>query len=594
MKMYGGVSDVGDVQRLVSDIGIPIDTEHARQGSNSMMPYTGSINMHNSQHTDGKRVFHVGGPNSSALGSQGKLYGSTVLPNNDNSQINKSNADKTTSKEQVTVNPDDEMNEEEEKDLTKFQKARRGCKRKWEKFLFKPKDPFKIKWDIFVILLSIWNAIQIPMGFAFPLAFEGKAGYIYSDYIIDFCFIFDIIINFRSCYVDSRTDELVEEPKKITANYLKGRFWVDLVASCNFDLIFMILFPDMGDSALTSLFGMLKLVRLLRLGRMVTYLSKSKSAKLGAMMIQLFFMLLLLLHWMACVWFILAAVDSKWIPSKDLDWDETIVFSAAEENSDKGYFESYVILFYYACLALLGNDYVPTNPLEILLACVLVLVGAVSIGVIIGQFAQLLSDADKAKRRKNEQYDRLTTKMTNLHVPEQIYARVTEYYDEKMKIKFVSDRSMYKYFNKSIKVQFCAHQMKKPIEKFMKNLSEKLCKITKTKVEIGHTRLINSMSTVAQTAFYLPDQTIIRQDALPDGFYFIIEGDCLVFQESEGDFKDYDYFEEKRILQDPEGDAENEDDNTPMKSGYGDDSFGSPYSPQRRRLTRSNTIEDQG
>ena len=54
---------------------------------------------------------------------------------------------------------DDEMNEEEEKDLTKFQKARRGCKRKWEKFLFKPKDPFKIKWDIFVILLSIWNAI---------------------------------------------------------------------------------------------------------------------------------------------------------------------------------------------------------------------------------------------------------------------------------------------------------------------------------------------------------------------------------------------------------------------------------------------------
>ena len=67
--------------------------------------------MHNSQHTDGKRVFHVGGPNSSALGSQGKLYGSTVLPNNDNSQINKSNADKTTSKEQVTVNPDDEMND---------------------------------------------------------------------------------------------------------------------------------------------------------------------------------------------------------------------------------------------------------------------------------------------------------------------------------------------------------------------------------------------------------------------------------------------------------------------------------------------------
>ena len=140
----------------------------------------------------------------------------------------------------------------------------------------------------------------------------------------------------------------------------------------------------MGDSALTSLFGMLKLVRLLRLGRMVTYLSKSKSAKLGAMMIQLFFMLLLLLHWMACVWYILAVTEKTWIPSKDLDWSETIVFTAAAENTDAGYGKSYVILFYYACLALLGNDYVPTTPFEVMLACCLVLVGAVSIGVIIG------------------------------------------------------------------------------------------------------------------------------------------------------------------------------------------------------------------
>lgn len=149
----------------------------------------------------------------------------------------------------------------------------------------------------------------------------------------------------------------------------------------------MILFPDMGDSALTSLFGMLKLVRLLRLGRMVTYLSKSKSAKLGAMMIQLFFMLLLLLHWIACVWYILAVREKTWIPSKDLDWSETIVFTAAAKNTDMGIYQSYVILFYYACLALLGNDYVPTNPLEVILASILVLVGAVSVGIIIGQFA---------------------------------------------------------------------------------------------------------------------------------------------------------------------------------------------------------------
>lgn len=68
-------------------------------------------------------------------------------------------------------------------------------------------------------------------------------GYVISDTIIDACFVIDIVINFRSCYVDTRTDELVEDPKLIAANYMKGRFWVDLVASLNFDLIFSILFP---------------------------------------------------------------------------------------------------------------------------------------------------------------------------------------------------------------------------------------------------------------------------------------------------------------------------------------------------------------
>ena len=51
------------------------------------------------------------------------------------------------------------MEEEDEQDLTQFQKAKLKLKSAWDRFLFKPKDSFKIKWDIFVIILSIWNAI---------------------------------------------------------------------------------------------------------------------------------------------------------------------------------------------------------------------------------------------------------------------------------------------------------------------------------------------------------------------------------------------------------------------------------------------------
>ena len=346
--------------------------------------------------------------------------------------------------------------------------------KRWDRFIFKPKDPFKVKWDIFVILLSIWNSFQIPLGFAFPEAFEDKVGYVVSDQIIDLLFMFDILINFRSCYIDSRTDELVEDTKMIAKNYIKGRFWVDLVASLNFDLIIGPFISD-DQSALTDLAGMLKLVRLLRLGRMVTYLSKSKSFKLGAMMVQLFFFLILLLHWMACTWFIVAHLEDSWIPSKDLDWTETIVFtSAAEQN----YFDSYVILFYYACLALLGNDYVPTNRLEIIIACTLILIGSLIIGILIGQFSLLLSDADKAKRKSNEQFNNLTSKITSLRVPEEMYASVSTYYDEFQKQPYVKDTSIYEFFNPQIKTQFCVHQLKEGIKAIKMN-------------EISHTKIIN-------------------------------------------------------------------------------------------------------
>lgn len=66
---------------------------------------------------------------------------------------------------------------------------------------------------------------------------EGKAGIKVSDSVIDAFFVFDIFVNFRSCYVDSRTDELVTDSNKIAINYLKGRFWVDLMASLPFDML---------------------------------------------------------------------------------------------------------------------------------------------------------------------------------------------------------------------------------------------------------------------------------------------------------------------------------------------------------------------
>ena len=107
----------------------------------------------------------------------------------------------------------------------------------WSSFLFKPNSPSKIKWDIIIILLSVWNAIEIPFLFAFPNTSQENPAIDYVDAFIDFLFAVDILVNFRTGFIDPKTDVLVIIPAKISKNYIKGRFWIDLFASIPFEAL---------------------------------------------------------------------------------------------------------------------------------------------------------------------------------------------------------------------------------------------------------------------------------------------------------------------------------------------------------------------
>ena len=60
---------------------------------------------------------------------------------------------------------------------------------------------------------------------------ENNTGFTVSEAIIDCLFGLDILINFRTGYRDSSTDELIMGEREIAINYMKGRFWIDLFAS---------------------------------------------------------------------------------------------------------------------------------------------------------------------------------------------------------------------------------------------------------------------------------------------------------------------------------------------------------------------------
>ena len=58
----------------------------------------------------------------------------------------------------------------------------------------------------------------------------------FDTFLVDIMFIIDIVINFRTTYINENED-VVSEPSKIAVHYFRGWFIIDLVAAIPFDLL---------------------------------------------------------------------------------------------------------------------------------------------------------------------------------------------------------------------------------------------------------------------------------------------------------------------------------------------------------------------
>lgn len=107
-------------------------------------------------------------------------------------------------------------------------------------------SPFKAVWDWVILLLVIYTAIFTPYSAAFLLSEVEEqrrrtCGYTCNplnvvDLLVDVMFIVDILINFRTTYVN-QNEEVVSHPGRIAQHYFKGWFLIDIVAAIPFDLL---------------------------------------------------------------------------------------------------------------------------------------------------------------------------------------------------------------------------------------------------------------------------------------------------------------------------------------------------------------------
>ena len=100
---------------------------------------------------------------------------------------------------------------------------------------------------------------------------------------------------------------------------------------------------------------------------------------------QLFFYLVLYIHVFACLWYVLVALEQKWVLNMDFIWyDQWMTREVYYEDS---WIRQY-LLCYYTGFYLFGvGEVVPRETLEFFCAIIILLVSAIVNAIIIGNMA---------------------------------------------------------------------------------------------------------------------------------------------------------------------------------------------------------------
>ncbi|XP_029980407.1 voltage-gated inwardly rectifying potassium channel KCNH7 [Sphaeramia orbicularis] len=309
-----------------------------------------------------------------------------------------------------------------------------------DKFTILHYSPFKAVWDWLILLLVIYTAILTPYSAAFLLNDQEEqkrreCGYSCSplnvvDLIVDIMFIIDILINFRTTYVNLN-EEVVSHPAKIAIHYFKGWFLIDMVAAIPFDLLIF----GSGSDETTTLIGLLKTARLLRLVRVARKLDR--YSEYGAAVLMLLMCIFALIaHWLACIWYAIGNVEKPYLEHK-IGWLDNLGVSIgkrynySDPSSGPSIKDKYVTALYFTFSSLtsvgFGNVSPNTNSEKIFSICVM-LIGSLMYASIFGNVSAIIQRLYSGTARYHAQMLRVKEFIRFHQIPNPLRQRLEEYF----------------------------------------------------------------------------------------------------------------------------------------------------------------------
>uniref|UniRef100_A0A8C5BVL8 Potassium voltage-gated channel subfamily H member 5 n=1 Tax=Gadus morhua TaxID=8049 RepID=A0A8C5BVL8_GADMO len=391
---------------------------------------------------------------------------------------------------------------------------------------------FKTTWDWVILVLTFYTAIMVPYNVSFKTK-QNNMVWLVLDSVVDVIFLVDIVLNFHTTFVGPG-GEVISDPKLIRMNYLKTWFVIDLLSCLPYDIINAF---ENVDEGMSSLFSSLKVVRLLRLGRVARKLDHYLEYG-AAVLVLLVCVFGLVAHWMACIWYSIGDYEvideltntikmDSWLYQLALSIGSPYRFNASGSGKwegGPGKDSLYITSLYFTMTSLttigFGNI-APSTDGEKIFSVAMMMVGSLLYATIFGNVTTIFQQMYANTNRYHEMLNNVRDFLKLYQVPTGLSERVMDY--------IVSTWSMSKGIDTEKVLSICPKDMRADI---CVHLNRKVFN-EHPAFRLASDGCLRSLAVEFQTTHCAPGDLIFHAGESVDTLCFVVSGSLEVIQDDE-------------------------------------------------------------
>jgi len=388
--------------------------------------------------------------------------------------------------------------------------------------IISPNNHYKLIWDFVGMSFIIYQAVVVP----YKLCFDStQKGFLAAFEIIqDVFFLLDILVNFNTGYVHDGI--LVLNRKEISWNYMKNWFFIDLLSSFPYALLispseYFNLSGEISSSNITEVTNILrilklsKFVRLLRLLRIakLKFLIKlveesftSKTMSLVIEFVKLILVLILVSHWLACVWYLMGQnTDYSWLDRFNVKNDS--------------FYNMYITSLYFIIITMLTvgfGDIYPINSNERIFVIFLQIASGIIFSFVLGRVAVVINSLNDTQDDDAIKLIHMKKFLKKKNINDNLKEKIIRYLD--LTFKSISNKQ---------NLEFLDLLNDKLRDEVTMSLNKKL--LSNFKILSDKTEFIQILIREFKEELVYPKETIYKELDVTNKVYFLLSGKLITF-----------------------------------------------------------------